>query len=122
MKPNVAKREIKLLAPESEIDFDFLQGMANRMSVSYYKYGPAAEGYPHRVSALASLEERINAYVATLNKEYLIDVANFAMLEFMHPSLKGAHFSPTDSDGSPGRVDNLGQVTHSGNSAIRKAS
>ena len=31
-----------------------------------------------------------------------MDVANFAMLEFMHPAFKDAKYSPQDSDKSPG--------------------
>ena len=41
-------------------------------------------------------------YIKTQNKDYLIDVANFAMLEFLYPAFKNAHYTPTDSDKSPG--------------------
>ena len=36
------------------------------------------------------------------NTEYLVDVANFAMIEFEHPAIPGAQLSAMDSDESPG--------------------
>lgn len=36
------------------------------------------------------------------NTEYLVDAANFAMIEFIYPHLKGAKFEPTTDAGSPG--------------------
>ncbi len=34
--------------------------------------------------------------------EYLVDIRNFAMIEFMHPAIEGAYFKAEDSDKSPG--------------------
>lgn len=102
--PELHDMRVRLAAPESEMDPVFLQGMANRMAVSFHKYGALADGYPLRVSALASLQQRLDMYRETGNTEYLIDAANFAMIEYMHPAHPLAHFAATDSDGSPGRV------------------
>jgi hypothetical protein len=89
--------------------------MDNAMMVSFHKYGPVANAYPEKVRALDSLMVRIDAYLNGIpakkgkpaippgNAEYLVDAANFAMIEFMHPS-KEAVLIHTDSDGSPGRV------------------
>lgn len=73
------------------------------MVVSFYKYGPVAEGYPHKVDAVGSLTTRLRKYCETGNTEYLMDVANFAMIEFMLPRHPTAFFAGTDDDGSPGR-------------------
>jgi hypothetical protein len=97
--------------PDTEFSRDFIQGMLNRMAMSWIKYGNVREAYPHRVNALKSLEQRITKYIETGNTEYLMDVANFAMIEFMHPSVPDAHFTATDSDGSPGRTWNYGTVS-----------
>lgn len=113
------KREIRLAAPESEFSFDFVQGMANRMAVSFHKYGKVEDAYPHRVDALMSLQQRIDRYVATGNTEYLIDAANFAMIEFMLPSHPKAHFSATDSDGSTGRMTVDGDVSFDPNKELQ---
>ena len=94
---------IKVAAPLTEVSQPFVQGMADRMAVSFYKYGPVAEGYPDRVDAIASLKQRLDRYAQTGNTEWLMDVANFAMIEFMRPRHPQAHYRPTDSKESPGR-------------------
>ena len=88
---------------ETEFSEQFVQGMKNRMVVSNYKYGPIALAYPERVDAIGSLMERLRKYAADGNTEWLMDVANFAMIEFMYPRHPEAHFEGTDDDASPGR-------------------
>jgi hypothetical protein len=97
--------EIKMAdgVPSSEFSRPFVQGMADRMGVSYCKYGRVAEAYPSRVDAIASLKLRLEKYEQTGNTEWLMDVANFAMIEYMHPRPAQAHFRATDSKESPGR-------------------
>jgi hypothetical protein len=77
--------------------------MDKAMMVSYHKYGPVAEGYPDRVNAIETLRLRLAKYEETGNAEHLVDLANFAMIEFMHPS-RVAVLTLTDADGSPGRI------------------
>jgi hypothetical protein len=89
--------------PSSEFSEAFAQGMYDRMAVSYGKYGAVAEAYPKRVDAIASLKKRLEKYEQTGNTEWLMDVANFAMIELMHPRHPEAHFRATDSRESPGR-------------------
>jgi hypothetical protein len=89
--------------PESEASQPFIKGMLDRMAMSFTKYGPLAEAYPDRVSAIESLEKRLAKYIATGNTEWLMDVANFAMIEYMRPAHREAHFRATDSQESPGR-------------------
>lgn len=74
------------------------------MQVSFHKYGPVANAYPHKVNALESLHKRLEKYAETGNTEFLIDAANFAMIEFMFPAHPNAHFRATDSHESPGRA------------------
>jgi hypothetical protein len=71
---------------------DFILGMRRRMEVSYCKYGAVAIAYPHKVNALESLLLRIDKYLESRNSEFLMDVANFAMIEAMCPSLDGVEF------------------------------
>lgn len=93
-------------SPSTEFSERFLQGMLDRMAVSYYKYGPVAEGFPKRVDAIGTLRAKLLDYERTGNTEWLMDVANYAMIEFMHPRHPDAHFRPTDSKESKGRVWN----------------
>lgn len=103
----------------TEFSYDFINGMRDRMLISYYKYGPIADAYPHKVNAIASLTDRLRKYAETKNTEFLIDAANFAMIEFMRPSIEGAFFAGTDSDQSPGRrAAKTGKVDARDNSTI----
>ncbi len=120
-KPKPAKFELLLSSDtESEVSHPFLQGMVNRMMVSFHKYGGVAMAYPKRVNAIDSLQQRVDKYADTGNTEFLIDVANFAMIEFMHPAHPHAFFEATDSDQSPGRTTQKGEVTISPNHKIKK--
>lgn len=69
------------------------------MVMSYYKYGPLKDNYDKYkcMDALGNIEKRIQKYKETGNTEFLADVANFAMIEFMYPSIQGARYTPTDS-------------------------
>ena len=103
----------------SEFSEPFAQGMRDRMVVSFYKYGPVADAYPHKVNAITSLTDRLRKYAETKNTEFLIDAANFAMIEFMHPSVDGAFFAGTDDDQSPGRrVARTGTIDKRDNTTI----
>ena len=128
--PEVHSYSYSLVAPEAEFSPEFVRAMANRMSVSFHKYGAVADamdpGNPRRIDALDSLQQRIDLYVngdvekgiERGNTEYLIDAANFAMMEFMHPSIEGARFEATDSDGSPGRTRADGSRDAGRNTAV----
>lgn len=89
--------------PTTEFSQQFLQGMLDRMAVSYAKYGAVADAYPRKVDALQSLQVRLQKYAQTGNMEYLMDAGNFAMIEFIAPGQEGAYYAPTDASGSPGR-------------------
>lgn len=89
---------------KTEFDEGFIEGMRKRMVISFYKYGALTEAYPHKVDAISSLEARLQRYAETGNTEWLMDVANFAMIEYKHPRHPKAHFEGTDDDASPGRV------------------
>jgi hypothetical protein len=108
-------------APSSEFSECFVQGMADRMAVSFHKYGPVEEAYPAKVDALATLQTKLELYlkggfikgakIEPGNTEYLIDAANYCMIEFMYPKHPDAFFKATDSSGSNGRVWNTGKET-----------
>lgn len=87
--------------PATEYQPRFWRRMLTSMAVSFYKYGPIAKAYPHKVDAIASLKARLKLYEETGNADYLIDVANFAMIEFIHPAHEKYHDDPTD--GGEGR-------------------
>lgn len=105
-KPKLSRLQFNLAAPETEFSVEFVQQMANRMAVSFHKYGLVADAHD-RCDHIASLQQRLDLYRETGNTEWLVDVANFAMMEHMkHPD----QFRATDSDESPGRTRADGTV------------
>lgn len=95
----------QILKTEYSEHFDQLR--KNRMIVSFHKYGPVRENYGNKlVNAIQNLEKRLELYKKTGNTEYLCDVANFAMIEFMYPQHENAHFNELSE--SPG----VGAITY----------
>lgn len=91
----------ELLKTEYSEDFDDLR--KNRMIMSFYKYGLLKTNMTQNLTdPVKSLERYLAKYIETGNTEFLCDVANFAMMEFMHPHHPKAHFRATDSSESPG--------------------
>jgi hypothetical protein len=82
---------------------EFVSMMKNRVVVSHYKYGWMSDTYSTKLAdAIKSLETRLELYKKTGNTEWLVDVANFAMIEYKFPQHPQAHFRSTGSDESPG--------------------
>jgi hypothetical protein len=75
---------------------DFVQKMANRLMVGYYRYGPVNK----RQNYLKRIKDAIKHYDKTGNTEFLIDTANYCWLEFCAPSHPDAHFECSDSMGT----------------------
>ena len=93
----------EILQTEYSIEFDKLR--QNRSVTSFYKYGPIAVNYGEKLTdSLGTMELCLNKYKKTGNTEYLVDAANYLMFEFMYPQHKDAHFKPTDSSESAGKV------------------
>ncbi|PZQ21149.1 MAG: hypothetical protein DI569_12855 [Sphingopyxis macrogoltabida] len=89
--------------PLTEFDPEFVVKMAAAMMVSYHKYGRVADAYPVKFDAVADVRARMAKYRETGNLHYLVDAANFAMIEAMHPRRDGATWGTNDAADSPGR-------------------
>ncbi len=90
--------------PTTEFDADFAVKMISAMMVSYHKYGLVAKAYPAQYDARSDVRARMAKYRETGNKHYLVDAANFAMIEAMHPSREGSHWGGNEASDSPGRA------------------
>ena len=88
---------------------EFVAKMERAIETSHYKYGWMSDTYPELVQAVKCIQERLDLYNRTHNLEYLVDIANFAMSEYKHPSYSDAHYTPQDSDKSPGLA---GGISH----------
>lgn len=92
---------------ERDFSEEFVNKMRNSIEMSFYKYGFSSKTYPELAQAHKSIRKRLELYEKTHNTEYLIDIANFAMLEFKYPSFKDSEYIPTDSDKSPGLTEGI---------------
>lgn len=94
---DIEKTNEEILATEYSERFDEIR--KKMMIASYYKYGPVYDNYKKYacINAVENIVLRLDKYLETGNTEFLADIANFAMIEYMHPSVKGAKYSPTDS-------------------------
>lgn len=106
--------------PKDEVSEEFVQGMRDRMTFSFYKYGPLRDAYPHKVNAIKSLKKRLEIYEETGNTEMLMDIANFAMIEYIAPAHENAHFEALTANEGPGRKWHAGgSATHRNNQGDR---
>lgn len=70
----------------------FIELMRNRIRMGRLRYGPSTNKYNYAEGAKLKLQR----YIQTGNLEYLVDVANYAMLEFGAPSKEGTFFKAED--------------------------
>jgi hypothetical protein len=96
--------------PKDQISEQFLQGMLDRMAFGFHNYGHVKLNANRNYDVPKSLRLRMKKYRLTRNTEFLMDVANFAMMEFMQPKYRGATFTPTTKRESPGAVTMTGKI------------
>lgn len=94
------------------------------MEMSYYKYGPLRDNYKKEkcINAIGSLEMRLEKFEETHNLEFLADVANFAMIEYMYPQHEHTSYSPVTPNTTQTHVDvikdSIQQYKATGNTAF----
>lgn len=87
---------------QRDFSTEFVAHMKNAILTSHYKYGWMSQTYPELAQAYKCIRERLELYEKTHNTEYLVDIANFAMIEYKHPAFPDSRYTPTDSDKSLG--------------------
>lgn len=87
---------------DRDFDESFVRRMRNAIETSHHKYGWLSDTYPYLAQAVKCIQERLDMYNKTHNKDYLVDIANFAMIEFKYPTYEDAKYEPGDSNKSPG--------------------
>lgn len=90
--------------PDTEYSKEFIQGVLNRAMQGFFSYGAKAEIFPSKKFAIDNIRDRLKSYEQTHNTEYLMDVACFAMIEFMHPKFRDAFFKATSTKESQGSL------------------
>ena len=76
------------------------------MATSHFKYGPWIPKTAAWTDCPKNIRIRLERYLDTGNTEWLVDVANFAMMEYMVPKHPKAHFRETGSHEAPKVKDN----------------
>lgn len=95
--------------PASEFSPEFVLRMVQAMMVSYHKYGRVADAYPQQFVATSDIRARMAKYRETGNKHFLVDAANFAMIEAMHPAHPSSTWGGNSAADSPGRTATEGK-------------
>jgi len=73
---------------------DFARLMDSRLCMGWLRYNNARTS--HVGTFMQRMQKKLRAYNATGNTELLVDVANYARLEFRRPSHPNAHFHAID--------------------------
>lgn len=82
-------------------DSTFEQYMRNRLAMGYFRYGSlrSIERKKMNLNHIGSAKKRLDKYLETGNQEYLVDVANLCMVEFIIPSCHSNPYFNTIDDG-----------------------
>ncbi|MCK5581091.1 MAG: hypothetical protein KAJ18_07440 [Candidatus Omnitrophica bacterium] len=87
---------------ETQWSKEFESLMRNRLVMGALRYGRilgvksfAGYGKP-KYDRMGSVRTRLDSYLSTGNKEFLVDIANLCLLEFVECSHPQAHFESVD--------------------------
>lgn len=83
---------------ETEWSPEFEQLMRNRLLMGCLRYGPllAKKKVGHKWDLMGAVEKKIKLWKATGNDEYLVDIANYCLLEFACGAHVTKHFHALD--------------------------
>lgn len=90
-------------------EFDRLR--RNRMVMGAHRYGLMCEARKWRTDRIVGLRSKLAFYSSTGNTEALVDIANYAMLEFMRPAHPTAHFRALDDHGTATNQESRKEIT-----------
>lgn len=81
---------------KSEWSQEFEELMRNRLIMGALRYGKIGVPNKPKYDRVSSMNKRLNLYQETGNKEYLVDMANLCLLEFVECHHPNAHFNSID--------------------------
>lgn len=81
---------------KSEWSPEFEQLMRNRLIVGALRYGRLGNLNKPQYDRIASIITRANKYAIIGNSEYLVDIANLALCEFVEGNHPNKHFNSID--------------------------
>lgn len=80
----------------TEWSSDFEQLMRNRLILGALRYGRIGHKNKPKYDRVGSMKKRLLKYEKTGNREYLVDVANLCLLEFVECHHPLRHFNSID--------------------------
>ncbi len=95
-RPSVSEHVSLQELKETEWSVDFEKLMRNRLVMGALRYGRIGDGCKPKYERTASMVSRLEKYNETGNKEFLVDVANLCLLEFVECHHPKAHFNSVD--------------------------
>lgn len=81
---------------ESEWSEDFEKLMRSRLIIGALRYGKIGAANKPQYDRVNSMIKRLTKYQETGNKEFLVDVANICLLEFVECNHPNQHFHAID--------------------------
>ena len=90
----VNKKKVDIDKAYERFDKEFITYMPNRIGMGYFRYESTGKKHDY----LKGIELKLKRYQETKNKEFLVDAANYCMLEFIDPGMEGTYFKATDDD------------------------
>jgi len=87
---------------KTEWSNNFEQLMRNRLMLGAFRYGRLSPQNQPKYNRVESIKRRVDLYSETGNLEYLVDAANFAMVEFIEGKHPLRHMAAVD-DGEHAR-------------------
>jgi hypothetical protein len=76
--------------------YEFATYMRNRLIMGFFRYGDIHKNNTTTEAKIASIRKRVDLYEQNGNLEHLVDIANIAMVEFMHSTHPKKHFDSVD--------------------------
>lgn len=83
---------------KSQMSNRFIELMRNRMILGTLRYGRYQDN-KKKYDRVGSIKKRLELFESTGNSEYLVDIANFCMIEFEVSDHPKFHFKANDDDG-----------------------
>ena len=81
---------------KTEWSVEFETYMRNRLIMGAMRYGRLGAVNKPKYDCVSSMIKRLNKYKETGNKEFLIDVANICLVEFVECNHPNMHFESID--------------------------
>lgn len=79
---------------ETQWDDRFDQLARGKLLMGAFRYGKVTDNYAY--DFMQAMKNKIVRYEQTHNLELLVDIRNYAMLEFKHPRYKDAYYENED--------------------------